>query len=180
MSRPSYPRKAANSLPGISNNTKDHFHSPKPFVQLMRRCWDANPRNRPKADKLSEILENWYWNLYDKLETPESLAFMASDNNMPQPGSQTSSRAVTQTHPLALYTSGSFSFQNLPIPVNSLSINYRSSSVSYSGMTCDIDFRTESGSMKSEPSTIDASATSEVTSESDENEYITRQYDLSL
>ncbi|CAG8731146.1 6094_t:CDS:2, partial [Dentiscutata heterogama] len=145
------------------------------------RCWDANPRNRPKADKLSEILDNWYWNLYDKLETPESLAFMASDNNMPQPGSQTSSRAVTQTHPLAFYTSGSFSFQNLPIPVNSPSINYRSSLVSYSGMTRDIDFRTvlnkdepnehirhldkttilESGTMKFEPSTIDASATSE-------------------
>ncbi|CAG8789807.1 37874_t:CDS:2, partial [Gigaspora margarita] len=166
--------------------------SPKPFVKLMRLCWDANPINRPKANKLSEILDDWYWKLYDKLETPESLAFMASDNNMPQPGSQASSRTVTQTHPLAFYTSGSFSFQNLPIPINSPSINYRSSSASYSDMTRNIDFRTEhtrqpdtttileSGIIESELSTINGSATSEVTSESDEYEYITRQLDLAL
>ncbi|KAF0495082.1 serine/threonine protein kinase [Gigaspora margarita] len=158
----------------------------------MSLCWDANPINRPKANKLSEILDDWYWKLYDKLETPESLAFMASDNNMPQPGSQASSRTVTQTHPLAFYTSGSFSFQNLPIPINSPSINYRSSSVSYSDMTRNIDFRTEhtrqpdtttileSGIIESEPSTINGSTTSEVTSESDEYEYITRQLDLAL
>ncbi|CAG8808936.1 1202_t:CDS:2, partial [Gigaspora rosea] len=117
--------------------------SPKPFVKLMRRCWDANPINRPKANKLSEILDDWYWKLYDKLETPESLAFMASDNNISQPSSQASSRTVTQTHPLAFYTSGSFSFQNLPMPINSPSINYRSSSASYSDMTRGIDFITE-------------------------------------
>ncbi|CAG8551003.1 3153_t:CDS:2, partial [Racocetra fulgida] len=67
--------------------------SPKPFVNLMRCCWDANPKNRPKAEKLVKVLDDWYWNLYDKVETPESLAFIASDNNMPPPGSQASSRS---------------------------------------------------------------------------------------
>ncbi|CAG8827709.1 30631_t:CDS:2, partial [Racocetra persica] len=92
--------------------------------------------------KCGGVLDDWYWNLYDKAETPESLAFIASDNNMSPPGSQVSSRSVTQTHPLAFYTSGSFRFQNLPMPVNSLSINYRSNFASYDDTTHDKTYRT--------------------------------------
>ncbi|CAG8638930.1 3479_t:CDS:1, partial [Diversispora eburnea] len=54
-----------------------------------------------------------------------SASFIASDNNMPQPigNSPTSSRPVTQTHPLAIYTSRLLNFPGLPEPVNGPSNN---------------------------------------------------------
>ncbi|CAG8440826.1 12321_t:CDS:2, partial [Acaulospora colombiana] len=78
--------------------------------------------------ELYETFYRWYWDLRDGKVTPVSTAFIAADDNMPQPDTPASSRPVTQTHPLAIYTSRLLNFSNLPEPVNAPSSQYGRSS----------------------------------------------------
>ncbi|CAG8774631.1 3990_t:CDS:2, partial [Racocetra persica] len=46
------------------------------YSTLMKRCWDENPKNRPKAVELSDILCNWVTAISDNIEsTPISEQF---------------------------------------------------------------------------------------------------------
>ncbi|EXX62733.1 Cmk2p [Rhizophagus irregularis DAOM 197198w] len=41
---------------------------PKCYVDLMKRCWDSNPDNRPNTTEIHELIESFYnfYNLYKK------------------------------------------------------------------------------------------------------------------
>ncbi|CAG8540093.1 7208_t:CDS:2 [Acaulospora morrowiae] len=133
--------------------------TPKPFAKLMKCCWDANPSKRPTAQQLYETLHQWYWDLHDGKVTPVSAAFMAADSTMPQPGTPASSRPVTQTHPLAIYTSRLLDFPDLPEPVNALS-----------SFHCSHHSHTTNSSKSSNDEKDDKES----------SDYVTRQYDDEL
>ncbi|RGB38300.1 kinase-like domain-containing protein [Rhizophagus diaphanus] len=91
---------------------------PKPFVKLTNRCWDANPKKRPSAHELYETFHKWYWDLKEGVENEITAAFDTADYDCSQLSSPASSRPVTVTHPLAIYTSRLLDFTDLPEPIN--------------------------------------------------------------
>ncbi|RIA91709.1 kinase-like domain-containing protein [Glomus cerebriforme] len=97
---------------------KSEVYVPKPFIKLMNRCWNATPTNRPSAYELYETFQKWYWDLKDGKKNDVTEAFNAVDHDYSQLSSPASSRPVTVTHPLAVYTSRLLSFPGLPEPVN--------------------------------------------------------------
>ncbi|CAB5396341.1 unnamed protein product [Rhizophagus irregularis] len=40
--------------------------APKCYIDLMKRCWDSNPDNRPNAIEIHELIESFY-NLYNPI-----------------------------------------------------------------------------------------------------------------
>jgi serine/threonine protein kinase len=91
---------------------------PKSFIKLVGRCLDANPDNRPEAHELYEVLHKWYWYLRDDVKNEITKAFNIADHDCSQLSSPASSRPVTETHPLAIYTSRLLNFPDLPEPIN--------------------------------------------------------------
>jgi serine/threonine protein kinase len=91
---------------------------PKPFSKLMNRCWDADPEKRPSAHELYQILHKWYFDLKDGNENEITAEFNSADNHSSRLSTPASSRPVTQTHPLAVYTSRLLVFSGLPEPIN--------------------------------------------------------------
>ncbi|RIA83611.1 kinase-like domain-containing protein [Glomus cerebriforme] len=94
--------------------------TPKLLVDLIMKCWDANPENRPTAKELYQILNKWNkeWNenseIYSKIKEYDKLSKEKFKNRL----SKRTSNDI-QTHPQAIYTSRFLNFKNLPEPVNS-------------------------------------------------------------
>jgi serine/threonine protein kinase len=94
---------------------------PQLIVNLIKRCLDANPLNRPAAFELSEILNKWYSELHNyeensNLQSELTKQIKAADEinkNLP-----TNSLSY-ETHTEAIYTSRLLNFNNLPEPKNS-------------------------------------------------------------
>ncbi|CAG8775587.1 5194_t:CDS:1, partial [Cetraspora pellucida] len=38
--------------------------APQCYVELMEQCWDKEPKNRPKAEELCEIISRWQVGLW--------------------------------------------------------------------------------------------------------------------
>ena len=77
------------------------METPKFLKELIEKCWDANPENRPTSGKI-----------FDTLYSSKN---MPSSNNFNE---LTNSSLTSEAHPQAIYTSRPFSFPNLPVPVN--------------------------------------------------------------
>jgi len=92
---------------------------------LIDQCLDANPLNRPSADQLSNIVFNWWSEVFYKKDTEfykqcnEAEKF---NNSMTSTSLNISSPSYT-THPQAIYTSRLLDYKNLPEPQNSKEIN---------------------------------------------------------
>ena len=110
--------------PKISNDT------PKLLADLIMKCWDAKPENRPSAKDLYQILQKWYYeirnNEYSDIEYNEDSEIYSqikecnkiSESKFKNRSSEDKSKNL-QTHPQAIYTSRLLNFKNLAEPVNS-------------------------------------------------------------
>jgi serine/threonine protein kinase len=116
---------------------------PKLLTDLIIKCWDVEPKNRPTAKELSQILEKWYNEICDEDdedgEDGESNEGGKNDKNYKlkseiylqikecdkirrskfESRSRTDKPKDIQTHPQAIYTSRLLNFKNLPKPENS-------------------------------------------------------------
>src|SRR5581483_10610609 len=109
--------KICNGLrPKISEDT------PKLIADLIMKCWDAKPENRPTTKELFQILEKWYQKeiddknsvLYSQIKECEKVR----KNKLKNKSNEDKSKNF-QTHPQAIYSSRLLNFKNLPEPVNS-------------------------------------------------------------
>ncbi|RHZ69733.1 hypothetical protein Glove_279g21 [Diversispora epigaea] len=101
-------RSICNGLrPEIINDT------PKCYVNMMRKCWDADPKARPTVEELLEMVREFkdipqYKRQINKAESQrlknDWMRDVAKNNN--------------SQHPKAIYSSRRFSFENLPQPKN--------------------------------------------------------------
>ena len=102
--------------PKISEDT------PKLLADLIMKCWDAIPENRPTANELVKILDKWFFDdiidensvLYSQIKECEKIR----ENKLKNKSNEDKSKNF-QTHPQAIYTSRLLNFKNLPEPVNS-------------------------------------------------------------
>jgi len=96
--------------------------TPKLIADLIVKCWDANPENRPSTKELAKILDKWLKkDIYDKNSLLYSQVKECEKikNNKLKTKSNEDKFKNTQTHPQAIYTSRLLNFKNLPEPVNS-------------------------------------------------------------
>jgi serine/threonine protein kinase len=78
--------------------------TPDSLKELIKKCWDANPENRPTS---KEIL----YTLSDNLSEYKNMPLVRLSYNLNETNE-------LQSHPLASYTSRLLNFQNLPEPIN--------------------------------------------------------------
>ena len=103
--------------PNISEDT------PKLFADLIRKCWDAKPENRPTARELVRVIRKWRSEIEDKNSVLYSQVKECEKIRKDKLKSKNN-----QTHPQAIYTSRLLNFKDLPKPANSLELaNYSNS-----------------------------------------------------
>ena len=96
-------------------------------MDLIKRCLDANPLNRPTAYEIFDILSGWYWILeYNYTDEPGLKGQIKEADETNNNSSTTSSKSPStslgisyETHSEAIYTSRLLDFNNLPEPKNS-------------------------------------------------------------
>ncbi|GET64735.1 kinase-like domain-containing protein [Rhizophagus irregularis DAOM 181602=DAOM 197198] len=94
---------------------------PQLIIHLIKRCLDANPLNRPTANEIEEILNQWYREFSNLIELQKQIKEAEEINH----SLSTSSIPLTnlgltyETHSEAVYTSRLLNFNNLPEPKNS-------------------------------------------------------------
>ncbi|PKB95367.1 hypothetical protein RhiirA5_436850, partial [Rhizophagus irregularis] len=111
--------------------------TPKSLADLITKCWDAKPENRPTAKELYQILYRWRSRKYDDSDI-KSIKSQISEYDDKIKLNRTSEKRSNniQTHPQAIYTSRLLSFRNLPEPVNSDDIQ---STLFSEGFDCQLD-----------------------------------------
>ncbi|EXX67459.1 Tpk1p [Rhizophagus irregularis DAOM 197198w] len=90
---------------------------PQLIVNLVKRCLDANPINRPEAVEIENILYKWCYG--DKEELQKQIIEAEKINNSLPTSSMPLTSSSYETHSEAIYTSRLLSFNNLPEPKNS-------------------------------------------------------------
>ena len=94
-------------------------------MNLIKRCLDANPLNRPTAEGLENILKSWNKILKGKDSDEPGLKEQIKEadeinNNLPNSKSLSTSLGTSyETRTEAIYTSRLLNFNNLPEPKNS-------------------------------------------------------------
>ncbi|CAB4378237.1 unnamed protein product [Rhizophagus irregularis] len=84
-------------------------------------CLDANPLNRPTADEIEEILNQWYREFNNLIELQKQIKEVDEINSSLTSSSipSTNLGLTYETHSEAVYTSRLLNFNNLPEPKNS-------------------------------------------------------------
>ncbi|GBB90466.1 hypothetical protein RclHR1_17430002 [Rhizophagus clarus] len=105
-------------IPPFNNQPHDHFlaldicrglrpniraETPDFLKELIKKCWNANPENRPSSKEIFYILS-------DRLNEYKNMALTLSYN--------LNESDELQSHPLATYMSRLLNFQKLPEPIN--------------------------------------------------------------
>jgi len=102
--------------PRISEDT------PKLLANLIKKCWDAKPENRPTARQLYQIFKKWK-DEYDENDTSSEIYSQVKEcekireSKLKNKSNEDKSKNL-QTHPQAIYTSRLLNFKDLPEPVN--------------------------------------------------------------
>ncbi|RIB10545.1 kinase-like domain-containing protein, partial [Gigaspora rosea] len=96
---------------------------PQSLLDLMNKCLDAEPQNRPTAEVLVDMLDQFYYDLRDiRTELHKQIEEINnSDKNFSihdQANQTKLTRFNYQTHKQAIYTSRFLNVQKLPKPVN--------------------------------------------------------------
>ncbi|RGB39882.1 kinase-like domain-containing protein [Rhizophagus diaphanus] len=103
---------------------------PQLIVQLIKRCLDANPLNRPNAEKIKRLLSQWFResselknpNVHTELtELQKQIIETEKSNNNLSISNEFSANlgASYETHSEAIYISRLLNLSNLPEPKNS-------------------------------------------------------------
>ncbi|GES80950.1 kinase-like domain-containing protein [Rhizophagus clarus] len=128
---PFYNRKHDLSLAlEICNGLRPEFGkgTPKIYKELAYRCLNANPDQRPTANKLHSILYYWYYCIFDIENFPYPEDFqerfgynLEEVRRKFEKADQKIAKISTlyKKNPDAIYTSRGFTFSNLPKPTNS-------------------------------------------------------------
>jgi serine/threonine protein kinase len=82
--------------------------TPEFLKELIQKCWDANPENRPTSSEVRVELGNCINKKYE----PEKLEELSYEFT------ESTDTKLFETHPQAIYTSRLLNFSNLPEPVN--------------------------------------------------------------
>jgi serine/threonine protein kinase len=93
---------------------------PQLIVELIKRCLDANPLNRPKANEIEFTLYKW-WSWFDsQIELKKQIKEAEEINNNLLTNNNSISLCCLsyKTHSEAVYTSRLLNFNNLPEPKN--------------------------------------------------------------
>ena len=86
--------------------------TPEFLKELIQKCWDANPENRPTSNEIRGELESYSnGKNQNELKKLEELTYEFTE---------TTDTKLFETHPQAIYTSRLLNFSNLPEPVNCL------------------------------------------------------------
>ncbi|RIA84268.1 kinase-like domain-containing protein [Glomus cerebriforme] len=92
--------------PEIRDETPDFLK------ELIHKCWDANPENRPTSDEVSNTICSFIY--YTKqIEELKELTY-----NFTPITKSTTKTQLYETHTQAIYTSRLLNLSNLPEPVN--------------------------------------------------------------
>ncbi|POG63030.1 kinase-like domain-containing protein, partial [Rhizophagus irregularis DAOM 181602=DAOM 197198] len=109
----------------ICNGIRPRFNIkvPQLIVHLIKRCLDANPSNRPKAEEIRDILYIWQYKSTNKqtieLQAQIKEADVVNNNSSNNIKLATCSGLSYKTHSEDTYTSRLLNFNNLPEPKNS-------------------------------------------------------------
>ena len=106
--------------PEISEETPEFLR------ELIQKCWDANPENRPSSWEIATLLNDFKYTKGEKNNEPsyeyteQYKKLITSSYNFTELTKQNSSKMQMQlkTHPQAIYTSRLISSSNLPEPMN--------------------------------------------------------------
>jgi len=109
--------------PKISKDT------PKLLADLIMKCWDAKPENRPSAKELHQMLNKWNrqcdenYDEYDENSEISSQIQKCEKIREIKSSDKDKSKSIQTTHPQAIYTSRLLNFKDLPEPVNSTDLS---------------------------------------------------------
>ncbi|POG62720.1 hypothetical protein GLOIN_2v1693281 [Rhizophagus irregularis DAOM 181602=DAOM 197198] len=107
----------------ICNGIRPRFNIkiPQLIVHLIKRCLDANPSKRLKAEEIRDILYIWQYKSTNKQTIKLQAQIKEADlvNNNLSNNSMLSTSLSYKTHSEATYTSRLLEFNNLPEPKNS-------------------------------------------------------------
>ncbi|EXX66494.1 Cmk2p [Rhizophagus irregularis DAOM 197198w] len=85
----------------------NELKAPKCYIELMKRCWNSNPDNRPNATKIHELIESFY-DSYNSYKNDESNAIKIKKQFIEAEiyrKSCLSTFKKNKQHPQAIYTS---------------------------------------------------------------------------
>ncbi|EXX62449.1 kinase-like domain-containing protein [Rhizophagus irregularis DAOM 181602=DAOM 197198] len=98
---------------------------PKLILDLIKRCLDADPSNRPNALDLSRIISKWSYEIHSYLKSKENQKELIQTELTKQIEEIIKNNRLSaiknlknKPHPGAIYTSRLLNFNNLPKPKN--------------------------------------------------------------
>ncbi|RHZ35942.1 protein kinase [endosymbiont GvMRE of Glomus versiforme] len=103
-----------------------NVQAPQLLKDLISRCWDADPLQRPTANELDKTLWDWWRKIGDKTDTE---GFSKQLKKTKELNKTLVSLVPTKTHSQAIYTSRLLDFKNLPTPQNNLSQEWQTSTL---------------------------------------------------
>jgi len=74
---------------------------PVDYIQMMKKCWDADPSKRPTIEELWDFANDTLKEIYEN----ENLGIGSNDNNDNNDSSNSNNTQVHKSHPLAYHTS---------------------------------------------------------------------------
>jgi serine/threonine protein kinase len=97
---------------GLRPNIREE--TPDSLKELIKKCWDANPENRPSSGEIFHTL-SYHLNAYKSMPL-KGLSY--NFNESTNIADLFLKVQLVETHPQAIYTSRLLNLQNLPEPIN--------------------------------------------------------------
>jgi serine/threonine protein kinase len=113
---------------------KSNYKIPRLILNIIKRCWDADPLKRPKASELYDLLYNIYKELVEISEIKKQVEEAEKFNEKFTSSLLYSGTTLSYiTNPQAVYTSRLLDFKNLPEPKNAIDNENDDNLFEYSG-----------------------------------------------